>query len=114
MPSAEEVFTSKINHWIEQVKTTPIKSDLNNHLSKVINAFEEISKETLIELILSKEFKSFDMHPKALEFSGEGRSDRNSRRSERGSERGFERSDRKINAPEDKDRFVISVGAREQ
>ncbi|MGY8966403.1 MAG: DEAD/DEAH box helicase, partial [Flavobacteriales bacterium] len=71
MPSAEEVFTSKINHWIEQVKTTPIKSDLNNHLSKVINAFEEISKETLIELILSKEFKSFDMHPKALEFSGE-------------------------------------------
>ena len=114
MPSAEEVFTSKINHWIEQVKTTPVKSDLNNHLPKVINAFEEISKETLIELILSKEFKSFDMHPKALEFSGEGRSDRNSRRSERGSERGFERSDRKINAPEDKDRFFINVGARDQ
>ena len=114
MPSAEEVFTSNINHWIEQVKTTPIKSDLNNHLSKVINAFEEISKETLIELILSKEFKSFDMHPKALEFSGEGRSDRSSRRSDRGSERGFERSDRKINAPEDKDRFFINVGARDQ
>ena len=114
MPSAEEVFTSKINHWVEQVKTTPIKSDLHNHLPKVINAFEELTKETLIELILSKEFKSFDMHPKALEFSGEGRSDRSSRRSDRGSERSFERSDRKINAPEDKDRFFINVGARDQ
>ena len=114
MPSAEEVFTSKINHWVEQIKTTPIKSDLHNHLPKVINAFEELTKETLIELILSKEFKSFDMHPKALEFSGEGRSDRSSRRSDRGSERSFERSDRKINAPEDKDRFFINVGARDQ
>ena len=114
MPSAEEVFTSKINHWVEQVKTTPIKSDLHNHLPKVINAFEELTKETLIELILSKEFKSFDLHPKAPEFSGEGRSDRSSRRSDRGSDRSFERSDRKINAPEDKDRFFINVGARDQ
>ena len=114
MPSAEEVFTSKINHWVEQVKTTPIKSDLHNHLPKVINAFEELTKETLIELILSKEFKSFDMHPKALEFSGEGRSNRSSRRSDRGSDRSFERSDRTINAPENKDRFFINVGARDQ
>ena len=114
MPSAEEVFTSKINHWVEQVKTTPIKSDLHNHLPKVINAFEELTKETLIELILSKEFKSFDLHPKALEFSGEGRSERSSRRYDRGSDRNFERSDRKINAPEDKDRFFINVGARDQ
>jgi len=114
MPSAEEVFTSKINHWVEQVKTTPIKSDLHNHLPKVINAFEELTKETLIELILSKEFKSFDMHPKAPEFSGEGRSDRSSRRSDRGFDRSFERSDRKINATKDKDRFFINVGARDQ
>ena len=114
MPSAEEVFTSKINHWVEQVKTTPIKSDLHNHLPKVINAFEELTKETLIELILSKEFKSFDMHPKAPEFSGEGRSDKSSRRSDRGSDRSFERIDRKINAPKDKDRFFINVGARDQ
>ena len=114
MPSAEEVFTSKINHWVEQVKTTPIKSDLHNHLPKVINAFEELTKETLIELILSKEFKSFDMNPKALEFSGEGRSNRSSRRSDRASDRSFERSDRKINAPENKDRFFINVGARDQ
>ena len=114
MPSVEEVFTSKINHWVELVKTTPIKSDLHNHLPKVINAFEELTKETLIELILSKEFKSFDMNPKALEFSGEGRSNRSSRRSDRASDRSFERSDRKINAPENKDRFFINVGARDQ
>jgi len=55
--------------------------------------------------MLSKEFKSFDLHPKALEF---GRDDRSSdRRSDR-------RSDRKINAPQDKDRFFINVGARDQ
>ena len=114
MPSAEEVFTSKINHWVDQVKTTPIKSDLHNHLNKVIIAFEEISKEVLIELMLSKEFKSFDLHPKALDFSGEIRSDRGPRRNGRGSESGFERGDRIINDPKDKDRFFINVGAKDQ
>ncbi|MFQ3341105.1 MAG: ATP-dependent RNA helicase DeaD [Flavobacteriaceae bacterium] len=116
MPSAEEVFTSKINHWIEQVKTTPTKSELHKHLPIVITAFEEVTKETLIELMLSKEFKSFDLHPKALEFSSESsNSGRGSdSRSGRGSDRGFDRSDRKINAPEDKDRFFINVGSREQ
>jgi ATP-dependent RNA helicase DeaD len=105
MPSPEEVLTSKITHWVDQVKNIPIKSDLHNHLPQAISAFEEISKETLIEMMLSKEFKSFDLHPKALEF---GRDDRSSdRRSDR-------RSDRKINAPQDKDRFFINVGARDQ
>ena len=104
MPSTEEVLTSKITHWTEQVKNIPIKSDLHNHLHQAINAFEEISKETLIEMMLSKEFKSFDLHPKALDF---GRNDRSERSSDR-------RSDRKINAPQDKDRFFINVGARDQ
>ena len=104
MPSPEEVLTSKITHWTEQVKNIPIKSDLHNHLPQAINAFEEISKETLIEMMLSKEFKSFDLHPKALDF---GRNDRSERSSDR-------RSDRKINAPQDKDRFFINVGARDQ
>ncbi|MDA9892962.1 DEAD/DEAH box helicase [Flavobacteriaceae bacterium] len=105
MPSPKEVLTSKITHWVDQVKNIPIKSDLHNHLPQAISAFEEISKETLIEMMLSKEFKSFDLHPKALEF---GRDDRSSdRRSDR-------RSDRKINAPQDKDRFFINVGARDQ
>ena len=65
---------------------------------------EDISKETLIEMMLSKEFKNFDLHPKAIEFSRDDRSDRSSDR----------RSDRKINAPQDKDRFFINVGARDQ
>jgi len=104
MPSPEEVLTSKITHWTEQVKNIPIKSDLHNHLPQAINAFEEISKETLIEMMLSKEFKSFDLHPKALDF---GRNDRSELSSDR-------RSDRKINAPQDKDRFFINVGARDQ
>ena len=104
MPSPEEVLTSKITHWTEQVKNIPIKSDLHNHLPQAINAFEEISKETLVEMMLSKEFKSFDLHPKALDF---GRNDRSELSSDR-------RSDRKINAPQDKDRFFINVGARDQ
>jgi ATP-dependent RNA helicase DeaD len=104
MPSPEEVLTSKITHWTEQVKNIPIKSDLHGHLPQAIKAFEEISKETLVEMMLSKEFKSFDLHPKALDF---GRNDRSERSSDR-------RSDRKINAPQDKDRFFINVGARDQ
>jgi ATP-dependent RNA helicase DeaD len=104
MPSPEEVLTSKITHWTEQVKNIPIKSDLHSHLPQAIKAFEEISKETLVEMMLSKEFKSFDLHPKALDF---GRNDRSERSSDR-------RSDRKINAPQDKDRFFINVGARDQ
>ena len=104
MPSPEEVLTSKITHWTEQVKNIPIKSDLHSHLTQAIKAFEEISKETLVEMMLSKEFKSFDLHPKVLDF---GRNDRSERSSDR-------RSDRKINAPQDKDRFFINVGARDQ
>ena len=104
MPSPEEVLTSKITHWTEQVKNIPIKCDLHSHLPQAIKAFLEISKETLVEMMLSKEFKSFDLHPKALDF---GRNDRSERSSDR-------RSDRKINAPQDKDRFFINVGARDQ
>ena len=104
MPSPEEVLTSKVIHWTDQVKNIPIKSDLHNHLPLAIKALEDISKETLIEMMLSKEFKNFDLHPKAIEFSRDDRSDRSSDR----------RSDRKINAPQDKDRFFINVGARDQ
>ncbi|MDC6478733.1 DEAD/DEAH box helicase [Flavobacteriaceae bacterium] len=104
MPSPEEVLTSKVIHWTDQVKNSPIKSDLHNHLPLAIKALEDISKETLIEMMLSKEFKNFDLHPKAIEFSRDDRSDRSSDR----------RSDRKINAPQDKDRFFINVGARDQ
>jgi len=107
MPSPEEVFHSKINHWVEQVKNTPIKSDLHSYLPKVIEAFETTPKETLIELFLSKEFRNFDLHPKAMEFSRDRAEGDSNLRSER-------RSDKKINAPADKDRFFINIGARDQ
>lgn len=100
MPSPQEVFTSKIDHWVGQIKNTPVKSDLQSYLPNVNKSLEELTKENLIELILSKEFRSFDLNPKISEFSRESSSEG--------------RSDRKINAPKDKDRFFINVGARDK
>ena len=100
MPSPQEVFTSKIDHWIGQIKNTPVKSDLQSYLPNVNKSLEDLTKENLIELILSKEFRSFDLNPKISEFSRESSSEG--------------RSDRKINAPKDKDRFFINVGARDK
>ena len=100
MPSPQEVFTSKIDHWVGQIKNTPVKSDLQSYLPNVNKSLEDLTKENLIELILSKEFRSFDLNPKISEFSRESSSEG--------------RSDRKINAPKDKDRFFINVGARDK
>jgi ATP-dependent RNA helicase DeaD len=100
MPSAEEVIQSKITHWVDQIKTIPVKSDLHPYLPKVLQDLEDLSRDELIELFLSKEFKSFDFNPKIHEFSNE--------RSSEG------RSERKINAAKDKDRFFINIGARDQ
>ena len=100
MPSPQEVFTSKIDHWVGQIKNTPVKSDLQSYLPNVNKSLEDLTKENLIELILSKEFKSFDLNPKISEFSRESSSEG--------------RSDRKINSPKDKDRFFINVGARDK
>ena len=104
MPSAETIFSNKVTHWINQIKNTPVKSDLNSYLSKAIESLIDIDKETLIELMLSYEFKNFDFNPKI--------NDSRERNVERGAN--FDRSDRKINAPQDKDRFFINVGARDQ
>lgn len=106
MPSPETIFGNKISHWVEQIKSTSVISDLNAYLPKAIKGLEELDKETLIELILSREFKAFDFNPKLNDYGSE----RNGK--ERGSKR--ERSDRRINAPKDKDRFFINVGARDQ
>ena len=100
MPSPQEVFTSKIDHWVGQIKNTPVKSDLQSYLPNVNKSLEDLTKENLIELILSKEFRSFDLNPKISEFSRESSSEG--------------RSDRKINSPKDKDRFFINVGARDK
>ena len=104
MPSTETIFINKVTHWINQIKNTPVKSDLNNYLSDAIESLKDIDKETLIELILSHEFKNFDFNPKL-----------NDSRERNVEQRvNFDRSDRKINAPQDKDRFFINVGARDQ
>lgn len=104
MPSNETIISNKVTHWINQIKNTPVKSDLNNYLSDAIESLKDIDKETLIELILSHEFKNFDFNPKL-----------NDSRERNVEQRvNFDRSDRKINAPQDKDRFFINVGARDQ
>src|SRR6056300_1963486 len=100
MPSPEEVLTSKVIHWTDQVKTTPLKSDLHPYLSKVVQDLEGFSKEELIELFLSKEFQTFNFNAKPLEFTNESSSEG--------------RPERTINASKDKDRFFINVGARDQ
>ncbi|MDG1652104.1 MAG: DEAD/DEAH box helicase [Flavobacteriaceae bacterium] len=100
MPSPEQIFKNKIQHWVEQVKNTPLKGDLQPYLDSAFKGLEELDKETLIELILSKEFRNFDLNPKSLSLS-EGKNNE-------------KRSDRKINAPKDKDRFFINLGARDQ
>jgi ATP-dependent RNA helicase DeaD len=104
MPSNETILSNKVTHWINQIKNTPVKSDLNSYLSKAIESLKDIDKETLIELMLSYEFKNFDFNPKLNDSR------------ERNVEQRiyFDRSDKKINAPQDKDRFFINVGARDQ
>ena len=104
MPSVETIFSNKVTHWINQIKNTPVKSDLNSYLSKVIESLKDIDKETLIELMLSYEFKNFDFNPKL--------NDSRERNAEQ--KINFDRSEKKINAPQDKDRFFINVGARDQ
>lgn len=99
MPSAEEIFKNKVQHWVDQIKTTPLKSDLQPYFAEAHKSLEGLDKETLIELMLSKEFRSFDLNPKSLSFDQEKNTER--------------RGDRKINAPEDKDRFFINLGSRD-
>jgi ATP-dependent RNA helicase DeaD len=100
MPSAQEIFKNKVQHWIEEIKNTPVKSELQPYFADTHKGLEELDKETLVELLLSKEFRNFDVYPKSLSFDQEKNSER--------------RSDKKINAPKDKDRFFINLGARDQ
>ena len=41
---------------------TPINSNLKSYLPGVIKSFKNIDKESLIELMLSKEFKKYDLN----------------------------------------------------
>ena len=109
MPSAEVIFKNKVEHWIEQIKNTTVKSDFHPFIEQTVKGFEDLDKETLIELLLFREFRSFELHPKELSFSDDNR---NGRESSSRSEGRF--SDKVINAPGDKDRFFINLGSRDQ
>ena len=100
MPSAQEIFKNKVHHWIAQIKSTPIKSDLHPFLADVHKSLEDLDKETLVELMLSKEFRSFDLNPNSLSFDQGKNAER--------------RAEKKINVPQDKDRFFINLGSRDQ
>ena len=86
-----------------------MKSDFHPFIEQTVKGFEDLDKETLIELLLSREFRSFELHPKELSFSDDNR---NGRESSSRSEGRF--SDKVINAPGDKDRFFINLGSRDQ
>jgi ATP-dependent RNA helicase DeaD len=100
MPSAQAIFKNRIEHWVEQFKNTPLKSELHPYLETINKGLADIDKETLINLMLSKEFQNFNFEPKESNLDQEKNSSR--------------RSDRKLNAPEDKDRFFINLGTRDQ
>ena len=105
IPSPEKIFHSKIFHWIKEVKNTTFKSDLKNHISEVIEAFESFSKEEVLKLVLSREFNSFNVNPKEVNLKSQNKSDRRiGRRS----------LDQKINNKKDKDRFFINIGLRDK
>ena len=100
MPSAQEILKNKTQHWIQQIKNTSIKSDLQPYLAIVHKEFEDFDKEIFIDLIFSKEFRNYDINPKTSSFDLGKKSEKY--------------SDKKINAPHDKDRFFINVGSRDQ
>tara|TARA_S200000501_G_scaffold132820_1_gene125527 strand:+ start:1338 stop:3023 length:1686 start_codon:yes stop_codon:yes gene_type:complete len=105
MPLPETIINNKVSQLIDQIKNTPVKSDLNNYIPKAIEAFRDMDKETLIELILSREFKNFDFNPKLNDFKEKIGKKEVAKR---------DRTENKINPLHDKDRFFINVGARDQ
>ena len=100
MPSAQEILKNKTQHWIQQIKNTPIKSDLQPYLAIVHKEFEDFDKEIFIDLIFSKEFRHYDINPNTSGFDLGKKLEKY--------------SDKKNNTPHDKDRFFINVGSRDQ
>ena len=94
MPSYEVILKSKVGSWIDDIIKTPINSNLKSYLPGVIKSFKNIDKESLIELMLSKEFKKYDLnlHDKISDDQA---------------------NNKKINT-NNNDRFFINIGARDQ
>ena len=99
LPSPEHIFKNRIDHWVTQLKNTPIKSDLLPYIEKVEQNLADLDKKTLIELILSNAFQNISVNTNNNTHKKEDR---------------FHSSDKKILPAQDKDRFFINLGARDQ
>mgnify|MGYP001168102795 FL=1 len=105
IPSPKKIFHSKIFHWIKEVKNAPLKSDLKNHISEIMEAFEPFSKEEVLKLVLSKEFNSFNLNQEEANLKSQNKSDRRI---------GRQSLDQKISTNKNKDRFFINIGLRDK
>ena len=105
IPSPKKIFHSKIFHWIKEVKNAPLKSDLKNHISEIMEAFEPFSKEEVLKLVLSKEFNSFNVNQEEVNLKNQNKSDRRI---------GRQPLDQKIINNKNKDRFFINIGLRDK
>ena len=94
MPSYEAILNSKVDSWIDTIKKTPINSNLKSYLPRVIKNFRNIDKESLIELILSKEFEKHDLNLHVKNSNDHV-------------------NNKKLNS-NNNDRFFINIGARDQ
>jgi len=101
LPAPEEILKHKVAHWVSQIKSTPLRSELLPFVPDAVKGLEELDKSLLVELLLSRDFKEVDFRENYN--SAEGRK-----------EKKYDREERVINAPEDKDRFFINIGARDQ
>ena len=99
LPSPEHIFKNRIDHWVTQLKNTPIKSDLLPYIEEVEQNLADLDKKTLIELILSNAFQNISVNTNNNTHKKEDR---------------FHSSDKKILPAQDKDRFFINLGARDQ
>ena len=93
-PSYEAILNSKVDSWIDTIKKTPINSNLKSYLPRVIKNFRNIDKESLIELILSKEFEKHDLNLHVKNSNDHV-------------------NNKKLNS-NNNDRFFINIGARDQ
>ena len=94
MPSYEVILNNKIDTWIDEIIKTSINSNLKRYLPGVIKSFKNIDKELLIELMLSKEFKKYDLDLHVKNSDDQA-------------------NNKKINT-NNNDRFFINIGARDQ
>ena len=99
LPSPEHIFKNRIDYWVTQLKNTPIKSDLLPYIEEVEQNLADLDKKTLIELILSNAFQNISVNTNNNTHKKEDR---------------FHSSDKKILPAQDKDRFFINLGARDQ